>query len=111
MLRILPETTGLWTLALAVVGAACGGVLGALSTQPSHQGGSIARWSIGMAAVIGGVAFAAGFAGPIILRPDLPQGPLLGIFITGPLGVVAGAILGALVGASVGATSRSRATG
>jgi len=34
----------------------------------------------------------------MILRPDLPQGPLLGIFYTGPLGAIAGAILGAVIG-------------
>jgi len=34
--------------------------------------------------VVGVVSFLAGFVGPIILRPDSNQGPLLGIFITGP---------------------------
>jgi hypothetical protein len=51
-----------------------------------------------MAAVVGGVSFLAGFVGPIVLRPDSPQGPLLGIFFTGPLGAVAGAILGVIIG-------------
>ena len=96
---ILPTTTGWGTLVLAAIGAVCGGVLGEFSTRPSQAGGSIARWSIGMAALIGGLAFLAGFAGPIILSPGNPQGPLLGIFFTGPLGVVAGAILGAVIGA------------
>ncbi len=45
---------------------------------------------------VGGIAFLAGFFGPIILTPDANQGPLLGIFITGPLGFVAGALLGTL---------------
>jgi hypothetical protein len=39
-----------------------------------------------------------GFAGPIILDPNSPQGPLLGIFFTGPLGALAGAVLGAVIG-------------
>jgi len=42
------------------------------------------------AMVVGGVAFAAGFFGPILLAPGANQGPLLGIFITGPLGFVVG---------------------
>jgi hypothetical protein len=33
-----------------------------------------------------------GFLGPMILAPEANQGPLLGIFITGPLGLVVGAI-------------------
>ena len=37
------------------------------------------------AGILGGIGFAAGFFGPIILNPEANQGPLLGIFITGPL--------------------------
>ncbi len=51
-----------------------------------------------MTVVVGVVSFLAGFVGPIILRPDSPQGPLLGIFFTGPLGAFAGAVLGVLIG-------------
>jgi len=42
---------------------------------------------------IGGAGFAAGFFGPLALNPEANQGPLLGIFITGPGGVILGAIL------------------
>jgi hypothetical protein len=52
----------------------------------------VAHWT----AVVGGVCFAAGFFGPMILAPDANQGPLLGIFITGPLGVVAGLLIGGI---------------
>jgi hypothetical protein len=38
-----------------------------------------------------------GFLGPMILAPEANQGPLLGIFITGPLGLVVGAIAGAII--------------
>jgi hypothetical protein len=48
------------------------------------------------ALVTGAVGFAAGFFGPLIFAPDANQGPLLGIFITGPLGVLAGAVGGAV---------------
>jgi hypothetical protein len=43
---------------------------------------------------VGVVAFLAGFVGPMILHPDSNQGPLLGIFITGPAGLVLGALGG-----------------
>ena len=48
------------------------------------------------ALVTGAVAFSAGFFGPIVFAPGANQGPLLGIFITGPLGFVLGAIGGAI---------------
>jgi hypothetical protein len=38
-----------------------------------------------------------GFFGPMILTPEANQGPMLGIFITGPLGLLVGAIAGAIV--------------
>ena len=53
------------------------------------------------ALILGGIGFAGGFFGPIILAPDANQGPLLGIFITGPIGFVAGGILGAVFGPSI----------
>lgn len=41
---------------------------------------------------LGAVSFCAGFFGPIIFAPEANQGPLLGIFITGPLGFLLGAV-------------------
>jgi len=46
------------------------------------------------ALIVGGVGFCAGFFGPMIFAPQANQGPLLGIFITGPLGVLVGAVGG-----------------
>lgn len=46
--------------------------------------------------VLGIVGFLCGFIGPMVLAPDANQGPILGIFITGPGGAVLGAVLGAL---------------
>ena len=46
--------------------------------------------------VTGGVCFALGFFGPMILSPSSNQGPLLGILITGPLGTVFGFIVGVI---------------
>jgi hypothetical protein len=45
--------------------------------------------------VIGGVSFVAGFAGPLLLSTS-NLGPLLGIFVTGPLGFLVGGLVGAL---------------
>lgn len=48
------------------------------------------------ALVTGVVGFSAGFFGPIIFTPNAHQGPLLGILITGPLGVLLGALGGGI---------------
>lgn len=47
------------------------------------------------ALLLGSIGFLGGFLGPIYLAPDANQGPLLGIFITGPLGFLIGGLLGA----------------
>ena len=49
--------------------------------------------------IVGGIGFLAGFVGPIIFTPEANQGPLLGIFVTGPLGFAVGAAGGLVVGA------------
>lgn len=49
--------------------------------------------------VLGGVGFLCGFFGPLALSPDANQGPLLGIFITGPGGALFGSLLGDAMGA------------
>ncbi len=46
--------------------------------------------AIGWALLLGAVGFALGFFGPMILAPGANQGPLLGIFITGPGGFLLG---------------------
>jgi hypothetical protein len=62
--------------------------------------------------MVGGICFAVGFFGPIVWAPDANQGPLLGIFITGPLGFLLGIGIGIvreIMGA--GRTVPSSATG
>jgi hypothetical protein len=51
-------------------------------------------WLWGIA--LGGVGFIAGFFGPIALNPEANQGPLVGILITGPGGLLGGFLLGAI---------------
>jgi hypothetical protein len=55
--------------------------------MPAHAPGS--KWIL----ILGAVGFAAGFIGPMIFVPEANQGPLVGIFISGPAGFALGAIL------------------
>jgi len=90
---------GNMALVLGIASALVGGAVGVCLSSPSGRLRSAARWCVATAALVGAACFLAGFVGPILLRPDAPQGPLLGVFITGPLGTVGGAAVGALLGA------------
>lgn len=46
------------------------------------------------ALILGGLCFTIGFLGPMAFAKDTSQGPLIGIFIAAPLGVILGAIGG-----------------
>ena len=46
------------------------------------------------ALVAGSIGFAVGFFGPIVFTPEANQGPLLGIFLTGPAGLLLGPAIG-----------------
>jgi hypothetical protein len=50
---------------------------------------------LGWTLAVGAVSFAAGFFGPIFFSTS-NLGPLFGIFVTGPIGTLAGALIGAL---------------
>ena len=54
----------------------------------------LVRYIIYGAFVVGGISFCAGFFGPMIFTPEANQGPILGLFITGPLGFLAGGVGG-----------------
>ena len=54
----------------------------------------ILRRALTPALQVGLIGFAAGFFGPMLLAPDANQGPMLGIFITGPGGFLLGLIYG-----------------
>src|SRR5262245_14529364 len=56
------------------------------------------RLSVRWALVLGGVGFAAGFFGPMVVAPESNIGPIIGILFSGPGGLVAGAILGLIFG-------------
>jgi hypothetical protein len=101
-LRIFRIDASGWPgIAIAVLFAVAGGVIGGLLTSPHPRRRAAAQWCVLGMVVVGGVSFLAGFVGPILFQPDSPQGPLLGIFYTGPLGALAGAVVGLGIGAAV----------
>ena len=59
-------------------------------------------YSVGAALLLGGIGLVGGFFGPILIAvlvgSDANLGPLWGIFILGPGGVIVGAIVGILIG-------------
>jgi hypothetical protein len=64
-----------------------------MESRTSHPSpvSQVVLWTV----AVGGVSFLAGFAGPLLLSSS-NLGPLLGIFVTGPLGFLVGGVLGAL---------------
>lgn len=48
----------------------------------------------GGALILGGLFFTIGFLGPMVISKDTSQGPMIGLFIAAPLGVIIGAIGG-----------------
>jgi hypothetical protein len=70
-----------------------------MANTGASRGSRLARGAALGALALGAVGFVCGFFGPIALSPEANQGPLLGIFITGPAGTFLGALLGAIAGA------------
>ena len=50
---------------------------------------------------LGFLSFLVGFVGPMIFMPTSNQGPLIGIFITGPLGLLIGGLVGIIYWAGI----------
>jgi len=80
-------------LLLALVGSLAAAIWAARyvwrRTEHGSENGVLAL-TFGGAIIVGAVGFVGGFFGPMIWAPDANQGPLLGIFYTGPLGFVLG---------------------
>lgn len=96
---LLSSLPGHWLLAL--VGSFAAAVWTARytwrRTDGAAEGGALAL-ALSGALIVGGTGFVLGFFGPMIFAPGANQGPLLGLFITGPLGFVAGGVGGLLYG-------------
>jgi hypothetical protein len=60
------------------------------------NGGGLAAHIVMGAVILGAIGFIGGFFGPLIFAPDANQGPLLGLFITGPLGFIGGGVAGGI---------------
>lgn len=54
----------------------------------------IVRGAMRPAVIVGGIGFLLGFIGPMVVTPGANQGPMLGIFITGPPGFLIGLLWG-----------------
>lgn len=91
----LPFVTSLPDTASLIIGLGLGLFAGWIVWRAlSGQSPGLLPAVVTGAAVVGGGGFIIGFLGPILLFPEANQGPLLGIFITGPAGVVVGALAG-----------------
>lgn len=73
-------------IGLALIVAYRYGVFGRRPVLGFAAQARVALWAVGL----GVLGFALGFFGPILFAPEANQGPLLGIFITGPLGLLVG---------------------
>ena len=96
LLSFLPGQTVLATLG-SIVAAVWTARYTWRRTDSANEGGVLAQ-ALSGALVVGGIGFVGGFFGPMIFAPDANQGPLLGLFITGPLGFVLGGAGGCLYG-------------
>ena len=66
------------------------------ATWRSLSGNEMSAWfySLSGALLIGAIGFTIGFIGPMLVAAGGNQGPMLGLFITGPIGTIVGAIAG-----------------
>jgi len=82
-----------WIATLAAILAALAAGRYVWRRTGSFSGGFASSVATG-AIVIGAIGFVAGFFGPLVFVPEANQGPLLGIFLTGPAGFLLGAVAG-----------------
>jgi hypothetical protein len=76
------------------------------TVHPSFRGVMALTTVLRTGVTFGVIGFALGFFGPMLATPGANQGPLLGLFITGPLGFLLGCIVGA-IRAARGAAQRA----
>lgn len=97
---VLPPgpATVIGSLVAGVAGAGCGVLARRQLLRRRATGASPGLgWAVAQGALLlGAIGFVAGFFGPMIFTPGANQGPMLGIFITGPGGAVLGAVGGAI---------------
>ena len=92
---ILTITTSYPVWLCAVFALACASVVAWFAWKlVSGEKTSIGIAVISGALILGGLCFIVGFLSPMVFAKDTNQGPLIGIFIAAPLGVIIGAISG-----------------
>ncbi len=79
------------------IGAFCAVLVGWFVASTAVPG-DLVRRMLRAGMILGGLGFALGFFGPIVFAPEANQGPLLGIFITGPGGFLLGCAYGLVEG-------------
>jgi ABC-type multidrug transport system permease subunit len=94
--QIIPEDLQ-WLAPLAALLTAMVGA-GVASTALGAASEGVLPTVLTCSTVVGAIGFSGGFFGPMIFAPDANQGPLLGLFITGPLGCAVGAFGGLIIG-------------
>lgn len=87
-LQVVPESPQqlAWSLSLATGCLAAAFAWYNLSSPNCGLSGAIACSAL----TFGSLGLVGGFIGPVVLFPEAQQGPLLGLFVTGPLGFLAG---------------------
>ena len=90
---LLPQTIGYFASILSWAAAFLVARYVWRQMENSEGSGLLSHIASG-ACILGAIGFAGGFFGPMIFAPDANQGPLLGIFITGPAGFLLGAFAG-----------------
>jgi ABC-type multidrug transport system permease subunit len=94
--QVIPENLPWLATAAAFLTAAA--LAGLTWRGMSAEAPGVLGTTMAWAGIVGAVGFCGGFFGPMVLAPQANQGPLLGLFITGPLGFVGGAIGGLIHG-------------
>ena len=88
-------------LLLAMIGSLAAAIWAARYTwrrTENFDNNGVLALTFSGALVVGTVGFLGGFFGPMIFAPDANQGPLLGLFITGPFGFLLGGAGGLVYG-------------
>jgi hypothetical protein len=84
--------------ALVIYGLVFGMAIEGLRQSDSPGNRLVGQWCVTMAITGGCVGFVVGTLGPFVFWPGLPHGPLMGIFLTGPSGIMAGVFIALFFG-------------
>ena len=92
-LSLIPLGQKIWLRNIVSLIVACGAGW-YIWNKSASMPGKLMTCILSGAGMVGAIGVILGFFGPIVFTPGANQGPLLGIFITGPLGFLLGGIGG-----------------